>query len=413
MSLPAPPLVDSLPNHWLQLLLHALRWDEARLSCLAQQTGALTRRRGIKSVAHLLQLLLLYVVSDAALRDVAAYSTQMGAKLTDEALRQRFHKAEAFLQDLLALLFGADLQALPGRRVLLADTTTVSSPASKGTDHRLHTLMPLGGQGTIQTLLTNDKTAESLLLFDLQPGDLLLADAGLCRANEIQLLLAAQVEVLVRFNQQSWPGRPVERVLPQLRRLSPGQTFSFADRLPAGWPVYIHVLALPQEQADAARRRLRKKNKGEPSALSRELAGYVMVLTTLPPALLSATKALDFYRRRWQIELLFKRQKSLLGLEQLRSGRDSALSRVVLWTKVLYSWLVQRMAERWTTADDFGAASVWRLWRWAREQIRAQLWQDCFDPHALPHTLPPVLHERPRSRTLQRRHVDILQEIRA
>src|SRR5262245_45573078 len=126
MGLPAPPAVDSLPKNWLQLLLTALRCNEDELACLAQQTGALTRRRAIPGVAHLLKLLLLYVVSDASLRDVAAYSSQMGAPLTDEALRQRLHKTEAFLQALLAQLFGADIDALPGRRVLLADTTTVS-----------------------------------------------------------------------------------------------------------------------------------------------------------------------------------------------------------------------------------------------------------------------------------------------
>jgi IS4 transposase len=43
-----------------------------------------------------------------------------------------------------------------------------------------------------------------------------------------------------------------------------------------------------------------------------------MLITSLPREAWPAERVLTFYRRRWQVELAFKRLKSLIGLEDLR-----------------------------------------------------------------------------------------------
>ena len=58
-----------------------------------------------------------------------------------------------------------------------------------------------------------------------------------------------------------------------------------------------------------------------------ESSGYIFVFTTLPASALSAAQALELYRGRWQIELVFKRLKSILSLGYLRKvDPDSARS---------------------------------------------------------------------------------------
>ena len=58
-----------------------------------------------------------------------------------------------------------------------------------------------------------------------------------------------------------------------------------------------------------------------------ESSGYIFVFTTLASSALSATQALELYRGRWQIELVFKRLKSILSLGYLRKvDPDSARS---------------------------------------------------------------------------------------
>jgi Transposase DDE domain len=420
MSLSAPALVDipSLDSlqpsadagsceqlNWLRPLLASTQLGEASLNQLARDTGALTRQRCVRSAQQLLYLLMLYVVSDASLRDVAAYSTAMGAPLSDEAVRQRFHLAETFVTKLLSLLFAAELQRPTCRRMLLCDGTTVQGPGAKGTDFRLHTLMELGGTGAVQVELTDNKQSESLLLQDLHKGDFVLADSEFGRVKDIDSLATAGVDVLVRFCNQRWPGQPAQNWLPALSMLPPCGMTTFKDVLPSGKPVYIHVLALPQEQADEARRKKRKSTKKktgkQPQAITLVLCGYVMVLTTLPPHELSAKQALDWYRRRWQIELLFKRQKSLLGLAELRSGRASALSRVRIWMKLMYSFLVDQGARWDSPIPDKRDRSVWRAWRLAREVLRVQLWLPLLGWRAAEVQVLYALTERPRKRRTQ------------
>jgi hypothetical protein len=75
---------------------------------------------------------------------------------------------------------------------------------------------------------------------------------------------------------------------------------------------------------------------------------------------------LSFYRLRWQIELLFKRLKSLLALDNLRS-KDNQLAQTYLLGKMLAALIldqaIQQVAVKqpaWLTSLE-RPASVWRI----------------------------------------------------
>jgi hypothetical protein len=57
-------------------------------------------------------------------------------------------------------------------------------------------------------------------------------------------------------------------------------------------------------------------------------AGWVLVVTTLPPALLHGSTALALYRVCWQIELAIKRWKSVLDVDLRRARYESPLADV-------------------------------------------------------------------------------------
>ena len=70
---------------------------------------------------------------------------------------------------------------------------------------------------------------------------------------------------------------------------------------------------VPQADADERRRRIRAaaKDKGRaPAKAALALAAWNVVITNIPPVLLSLEEALVLLRLRWQIELLFKLGKS-------------------------------------------------------------------------------------------------------
>src|SRR5208282_6041095 len=69
---------------------------------------------------------------------------------------------------------------------------------------------------------------------------------------------------------------------------------------------------------------------------------YVMLFTTVPRERMVASRCLEAYRLRWQIELQFKRWKSLCGFDRLPNYRDDTIV-AWLYAKVLLGMLLDRM----------------------------------------------------------------------
>jgi hypothetical protein len=108
--------------------------------------------------------------------------------------------------------------------------------------------------------------------------------------------------------------------------------------------------------AEAARRRVqaaaRKKGR-TPDARSLEAADYLFVFTTVAPAVLPAPAVLEVYRFRWQVELAFKRLKSLLALDEM-AAQDDALCRLFLCIKLLGALLVEALSHQWVDFSPWG-----------------------------------------------------------
>ena len=73
-----------------------------------------------------------------------------------------------------------------------------------------------------------------------------------------------------------------------------------------------------------------------------EACAYTFVFTTWPADAFSPAKVLEMYRGRWQIEIVFKRLKSLLGLGHLKKT-DVALSKAWLQGKLLVAFLIEAL----------------------------------------------------------------------
>jgi Transposase DDE domain len=111
-----------------------------------------------------------------------------------------------------------------------------------------------------------------------------------------------------------------------------------------GQPYRVRLLAakLPPEAAAAARRRTRRttqKHGRTPTAATVRLAAWSLVVTTLEAADWSLVEVLRLYRARWQGELVFKRMKQLLRLNQLRSQHPTRVE--ATGRALLIAWVLQ------------------------------------------------------------------------
>jgi len=100
------------------------------------------------------------------------------------------------------------------------------------------------------------------------------------------------------------------------------------------------------EQAEAELKRLRKdaqKRGKQPDSRSLEAAEYILLLTSLPVAVFPPADILALYRFRWQIELAFKRFKSLAGLDTLPAKKPE-LARAWIYARLIVAIIAEQIA---------------------------------------------------------------------
>jgi len=332
----------------------------------AREYGALVRARGVADAPALLRTLLIHIATGCSLAETSVRARQMGlGQLNAAAVYKRLRSAEEWLR-WLAEQTRADLGMVAptgGRRVRAVDATAVSEPGSTGTDWRIHYALNL------QTLqcdffeLTDGQGGEAWRRFPVLSGDILLGDRGYSNPPGVQHVVKAGGDVVVRLNRSSLPlwdaqGRRLA-VLKPARTLSPKQTGEWvAGVRPASAPPIsgrlVGVRKSRQAAAYARRRLLRMASKQQKpvSAESLEAAQYFFLWTSLT-ASWSCFQVLELYRSRWQIELAFKRMKSILGLGHLpKKGPESC--RAWLHGKLFTSLLVERLIGAARTLSPWG-----------------------------------------------------------
>lgn len=373
MTLPPQP-VDSA----FEALLQELPLD---IAASAREFGAFARGRKIQSPQALLRVVLLYCGLDQSLREIAGTQSLIGAGMSDEAVRGRLQVCEPWVKALLgAMLSETQRAALPQtRRWVVCDGSTVQAPGAKGIDYRLHIGLDLVRLELCLLEVSERSIGEKLSNFAFEAGDVALVDRGYCHREGLWQTLQGGTQVVVRLNAHNLPlhtqaGEVVDvvgllRAQAASRVCIPVWLHAPAAQA-ARAPVWVHAFRLPAPEAAEARRRCRRNAKAgrHPKASTLYLAGWVLIVSTLAPSVLDSELIGTVYRLRWQVELVIKRWKSLLDLDQLRARRDSPLATLWLHGKLLYAQLLERYARRqvgphWGRLDQPRTATPWRLWK--------------------------------------------------
>jgi hypothetical protein len=89
-------------------------------------------------------------------------------------------------------------------------------------------------------------------------------------------------------------------------------------------PCRLIILRNPEAVTEKRRRRAKEHAKKRGTPLSQTylfLLGWTLFVTNVPETMMSLKQVYDFYRIRWQIELIFKLWKSYCGLNQILTWR--------------------------------------------------------------------------------------------
>jgi hypothetical protein len=355
----------------------------------AQQSGVIQRQRKFTALS-LLQTFVFGFLNDPSASDeqLAQMAAQCGVPVTPQAIEQRHSpKLVKFLQEVFQAgaqqAVGSDralapiLERFPSVPVL--DGSTITLPDSQreqfagcGGSHgagqaalKLQTELDLrSGAVTVQVEPGRSPDAATSRQHERHgPGSLRITDLGYFSLAVFAALATAGEYFLSRWQfgtdvrlRDEGATTAADAALDLLVWLArqPGPVIDRAVALGRGPQLPCRLIAwrLPEEQAQRRRQKLRQhllSTKGrQPSAARLALCDWTILVTNVPVSLLTAKEAAVLYRARWQVELLFKRWKSL-NVVDLLSGSTDVRQMVRVWGRLIMSlvqhWLV--IASAW------------------------------------------------------------------
>jgi hypothetical protein len=347
-------------DHWPEVSAHFPA--DFDLEATARSRGAFTRAREIKNAETLLRLALAYGGCGMSLRETCAWAEAGGiVSLSDPSLLDRLCKAAPWLGDIVAALIAEQAKVPAGRwtgyRLRALDGTSICQPGADRTTWRLHVGYDLATGQVDQLELTDLHGAENLQRLSYRPGDIVLADRYYARPRDLRPVMDAGADFIVRTGWNSLrllqaDGEPLDlfaALAAQVEQEGEVQVrvHEGTGTLPSE-PLMLRLVIRRKdpEQAAAEQKRLLKdaKKRGKmPDPRSLEAAKYILLLTSLPADTFPPADILALYRFRWQIELAFKRFKSLAGLDMLPAKKPE-LARAWIYARLIVAIIAEQIA---------------------------------------------------------------------
>ncbi|HNY81194.1 MAG TPA: IS4 family transposase [Sedimentisphaerales bacterium] len=309
----------------------------------------------ITTARDLLRLVLLHVGADLKLRQAVALMAESGGPTVSHVtLHKKMRLAGPYLRALVGRVASAtetSPERWSGYDVILVDGSSFSGPGADGTDARVHLQLRLADLDIVSAVIEGRTVGESFKRFTWTPGQLVVADRGYCNPPGIAHVVGQGADVLVRVNRSSLPllDRRAERIdlmswLRNLRGHQPAERWvCFNDRETNDlYEGRLIACRLPSAEAEKARVRVRRELGSAASPADLEAAQYVVLFTTVPADRMPAVMCMELYRLRWQVELAFKRWKSLCHFDRLPNYRDDTIFSW-LYAKLLLALLMHRM----------------------------------------------------------------------
>ncbi len=327
------------------------------------------------SANELLQTILIHVGKGYSLRETSALVKSSGiAEVSDVGILKALRRSEIWLRNMCRQLFqeqGVSTEAtkIANMNIKLIDSTTVIEPGKTGSCWRIHYSINLPDLSCSHFSITPIKgkgTGEKVNYFPVQTNDCFIADAGYSTASNCAYLKSNNANIIVRLNYKSMKFYCESKKIDLLHLL---KEVKVANQVKE-WELDINVgdnnfikgrvcvVRKSNKEIEKSIKKLRRKASKKQINIQPETYDYnkyIILFTTVQKEKMDSCQILNWYRVRWQIELIFKRFKSIAGLGHLPKYDDIS-SRAWLYAKLFLCLLSQKLIDHAKKISPWGYA---------------------------------------------------------
>ena len=321
------------------------------------ETGAITRKRGVKSPGELMLLVMIHLISGCSLMEISEIA-RLGrfGEMSDVAFMKRFKNCNEWFKWIIDHMETKGLieydvpEKLKEYRIVAVDASDVKEKGRSQRIFRLHFSLDLSRMQAYKYNITTNSVGEKLENFDFEPKDLVIADRAYGTIKGIEYCNQRQVKYVIRLRNNALKVYDEDdKEINVLERLqgSLGEIFGYVhtksgEKLPVRI-CYCRKTPEAQQQTEKKLKRRASKKQQPVSSETFKFNEYIAVITSLPSDV-TDSEVLELYRHRWQVELFFKRLKSIMDYGELpKKTTDSIFS----WLngKLMIALLIEKMLE--------------------------------------------------------------------
>lgn len=322
------------------------------------ETKAMQRRIGIQDEDVLLTLCLYYAY-EKSLVDTKIYAdTFLSVKISDVGFMKRFIGCNKWIQWMNQRLIEEQIPAcnipekLKGKRVKAIDASDILTKGAVKQTWRLHYAFDLFSFNSAEFKITPESTGETLENFSLQPNDLIIADRAYATITGIEYCQKAGADFIMRlrnkaFNLYDENGEQLqltEDILKSVGTKCHDVIVYYKSKENELKPIRLCAVKKTEEEIIAEQKKLDRKESRKQLTISKDTRlsyNYFFVVTSLGTEF-SSEEIMRIYRLRWQVEMVFKRFKSILNMGSMPT-KTAASCETWLNCKMLIALLIEKM----------------------------------------------------------------------
>lgn len=323
---------------------------------LCWEHKAMTRHRGIQDEEELLILSMFYSYGHS-LMEVKNYAkTEFNTTISDVGFMKRFNRCNDWIKNIILEMLGNEVikydvpEKLKDYKVLAVDASDVRQKGAVQKLFHLHYAVNLFTLSSESFKIMPQEQGETLKNFNFGKNTIVIADRGYASMTGIEYCLENQTDFILRiknkaFNLYNEKGEVIE-LSSMLKDVTEQSCdfilyYKYKNKLK---PIRFCAVRKSREEIEIEKKRILQKESKKQISLSDDTKfthQYFFVVTSLGKEFTS-DEILRLYRLRWQVEMVFKRYKSILKLGSIPTKTDIS-SLVWLNCKMLIALLIEKI----------------------------------------------------------------------